>query len=163
MGQMELKRSLHVIAIFCHFRCRVSSPLETAMERAFVAAIEARNRDNRHGLYLGIQNGWTFDEFPPLPVDGLAIGREVTVGIYRVDFLLLGTDNRRFHRRVVCECDGHAFHDARPSQIRADRARDRFMELRDFRVLRYSGDEIRGNADRCAAEAIRLATGSAGL
>ena len=46
--------------------------------------------------------------------------------------------------KIVVECDGFAFHSSKNAFIN-DRKRDRALQLKGYRVLRYSGSEIHEN------------------
>lgn len=81
--------------------------------------------------------------------------QQAEIGSYRVDFLIhdatlpfsLGKP-----RWIVVECDGHDFHEKTKKQARRDKQRDRFLQARGYRVLRFTGSEIWQDAERCADE-----------
>jgi very-short-patch-repair endonuclease len=75
------------------------------------------------------------------------LGQQVTLGQYRVDFLLMGGADRR----IVIECDGHDFHSTK-SQIQRDKSRDRWLNTHGFMVLRFTGSEIWADTAQCAGE-----------
>lgn len=83
------------------------------------------------------------------------IGVQHEVGPYRADFALFGSEIE-----VIIECDGHAFHEKTKEQAAKDKARDRFLAESGYRVLRFTGSEIWANPFACAAQAMRIATGS---
>lgn len=85
----------------------------------------------------------------------LVVERQVTIGKYRVDFLLsawcygrIWTGRGRFvdvsprWRQLVVECDGHDFHEKTREQVARDKARDRFIVSSGYDVFRFSGSEI---------------------
>lgn len=65
------------------------------------------------------------------------------VGPYRLDFLV--------GERLVIEIDGFEFH-ADQQSFRRDRERDRYLELRGYRVLRFTAAEVLYDWDACEAE-----------
>lgn len=65
-----------------------------------------------------------------------------SVGIYRVDFLLIAVDpQRRTSRRLVVECDGKDFHTSE-QQIARDQKRDEEIAEAGLRVVRFTGSSI---------------------
>ena len=69
------------------------------------------------------------------------------IGPYRADFYLPG-------RRLVLECDGHAWH-SRPEQRARDRARDAYMTERGFLVRRMTGKAIVRDTRQAVSWALR--------
>lgn len=67
------------------------------------------------------------------------------VGAYRLDFALPD-------KRLAIEVDGFTFHSSRDAFNR-DRRRQADLEMLGWRVLRFTGDEIRTNAWDCVARA----------
>lgn len=70
---------------------------------------------------------------------------QVWIGRYRVDFLVGG--------RLIIEVDGYQHH-ADQAAFRRDRERDRYLELRGFRVLRFTAAEVMFDLDACEAEVL---------
>lgn len=62
---------------------------------------------------------------------------QVKIGPYRVDFLIQTED-----AKIVVECDGHDFHEKTKEQAAKDKKRDRFLQSKGYRVLRFTGSEI---------------------
>lgn len=58
---------------------------------------------------------------------------------------------------IVCECDGHQFHEATKEQAARDRSRDRRLQAAGYIVFRFTGSEIAADADACAASIIEMA------
>ncbi len=83
--------------------------------------------------------------------------QQVAVGPYRVDFLIhdatLPFDLGK-PRWIVVECDGHDFHERTKEQARRDKQRDRFLQSKGYRVLRFTGSELWADAEACADELI---------
>lgn len=71
---------------------------------------------------------------------------QVQIGRYRADFV---------SGRTVIECDGHASHSS-AQQRTHDAQRDRWLQSRGYRVIRFTGSEIHRDADACARQAIEL-------
>jgi very-short-patch-repair endonuclease len=67
---------------------------------------------------------------------------------YRLDFAHLPT-------RTAIELDGYYYH-ADPERFRKDRQRDRALAAQGWRVVRFAGDEVLANVERCVEETIRL-------
>lgn len=121
---------------------------ESPIEELFLAAVYASNIDWGDApvhIYMGeyYEDGTRFD--------GTHLWPQVQIGNYRVDFLFeyIGPRGRR---RVIVECDGHAFHERTKEQASSDKARDRFLVSRGFQVLRFTGSEIYRDPIICWAE-----------
>lgn len=80
----------------------------------------------------------------------LTIDMQKKIGSYRADFLLTLTVSdydddclpiEAAHAAVI-ECDGHDFRDRTKQQASRDRARDRFMQMQNIAVLRFTGSDI---------------------
>jgi very-short-patch-repair endonuclease len=67
---------------------------------------------------------------------GFHFRRQTPIGPYIVDFAALGA-------RIVIEIDG-GWH-AMPASIRSDDERDKFLQSRGFRVLRYGNSDVDRN------------------
>ncbi len=79
---------------------------------------------------------------------GVEIKQQVSIGHYRVDFLI---GRRKADGKgdclVVVECDGQRYHD--PDE---DAKRDRFIQIQGAAILRFTGSEINRHPARCASE-----------
>jgi very-short-patch-repair endonuclease len=53
---------------------------------------------------------------------------------------------------MIVECDGHDFHEKTKEQARRDKQRDRFLQSRGYKVLRYTGSEIWADPTECSDE-----------
>lgn len=71
---------------------------------------------------------------------------EVLGGRYRLDFALLTRDFS-----LDIECDGYPYHHTEP-QISADNDRDWTLECAGWRVIRFTGAKINGNAAGCVEQ-----------
>lgn len=81
---------------------------------------------------------------------GVEIKQQITIGRYRVDFLMgRRLEDGRSDCLAVVECDGAAYHE--PEE---DKRRDRFMQIHGAAVLRFTGSEIERDAAKCAGEVL---------
>lgn len=80
---------------------------------------------------------WNVDHLYPDAPGELKFETQVSIGKYRVDFLLEWNACR-----IVVECDGHEFHEKTKSQAQRDKSRDRYLTSQGYHVLRYTGSEI---------------------
>jgi very-short-patch-repair endonuclease len=122
---------------------------ESPIEALFLAAVFASNidwGDNPVHIYTA----------PYCPDTGRFEGDhlwpQTQIENYRVDFLFEHVW-RAGRRRVIVEIDGHDFHEKTREQAAADKARDRFLVARGYRVLRFSGSEVYRDPFCCWAEA----------
>lgn len=79
---------------------------------------------------------------------------QVIIGAYRVDFFIAYRTSKKL-TGVVIECDGHEFHEKTKQQVRRDKARDRFLQSKDYKVLRFAGSELWEHPMLCADQALR--------
>lgn len=91
--------------------------------------------------------------------DQVALCQQHLLGDYRADFFLTGYHENSPVRSVVVEVDGHEFHERTKEQARHDRSRDRAVQRRGHKVLRFTGSEVYADPFRCAQEAIEAALG----
>lgn len=74
---------------------------------------------------------------------------------YRLDFAVHVTgivDGKPKSAWIGVECDGHEFHERTKEQAQRDKARDRQLALKGFRMLRFTGSEIYRHAFVCAVD-----------
>lgn len=119
-------------AAIAQIEARAESPIERLLGVAIVRAAERCRMMHDHILI----NGWVLE-------CQSWIGRK-----YRADFELAPTSGAG----IVVEADGHAFHEKTPEQAGNDRARDNWMQVRGYRVLRFTGTQITRHAERCALD-----------
>ena len=93
---------------------------------------------------------------------GILITPQKRIGRYRVDF-----EVRYFRRdedapisKVLVECDSQAFHDRTEKERRAEKIRDRFLQVSGYKVFRFTGKEIIEDPFLVAAEIIAFVTGA---
>lgn len=92
--------------------------------------------------------GRMFDALTTAYMAGFSFHNQFEVGPYRLDFAFLHHDGRR----VAVEVDGHDYHERTKEQARNDKKRDRYLTRNGWQVLRFTGQEIHRDADRCASE-----------
>jgi very-short-patch-repair endonuclease len=77
---------------------------------------------------------------------------QLDVPPYRLDFAWCNDcDEDPACGGLAVEIDGHDFHKSK-AQRTADARRDRYLELRGWHVMRFTGSEVFANADKCARE-----------
>ena len=90
--------------------------------------------------------------------DGIYIYPQYHVEKYRVDFLIeqhgLGSDKHL--GPVVVELDGHDFHDKDKRQRSYEKARDRFLVKKGYRVLHFTGSDVVADPFKVAYEALEM-------
>lgn len=75
---------------------------------------------------------------------------QVKTGRYRLDFALEAPTFK-----LAIEIDGYDYHSSK-EQKAADYQRDRYLQSRGWRVVRFSGSEVHKNASQCVLEAVRI-------
>ena len=93
----------------------------------------------RHGAIVALGFRWETQQW---------VG---TLKRFCLDFAFTAEDGRK----LCVEVDGHAFHNLTKEQALSDRVRDRVLMMEGWRVIRFAGEEIHTNADRCADEIIQ--------
>lgn len=74
--------------------------------------------------------------------------REYAISHIHVDFAFP-------HHKLAVECDGHRYHSSSDDKKR-DAKRDAFLKRRGWRVLRFTGDELRDDVGSCVRKIERL-------
>ena len=125
---------------------------------------------------------WILDEendelFTTSGIEGdtvLYVMPQAELGDYRVDFALELHFTDPFHRmaamfgkpkptntpevvikKLVVECDGHAFHEKTALQAKRDKSRDRDLLADGHPVMRFTGSEIYRAPLRCATQLVQ--------
>ena len=90
--------------------------------------------------------------------DGIYIKPQFQVEKYRVDFLIeqRGIGPASHLGPVVVELDGHAFHDKDKHQRAYEKARDRLLVKKGYKVLHFTGSEVVADPFKVAYEALDL-------
>ena len=90
---------------------------------------------------------------------GLYITPQAKIGTYRVDFLIearcLGRSGD-VYAPVIVELDGHDFHDKDKRQRSYEKARDRFLVKRGYRILHFTGSDVVADPFKVAYEALEM-------
>lgn len=90
--------------------------------------------------------------------DGIYIHPQFQVEKYRVDFLIrqhgIGPDEHL--GPVIVELDGHDFHDKDKRQRSYEKARDRFLVKKGYRVLHFTGSDVVADPFKVAYEALEM-------
>ena len=94
----------------------------------------------------------------PVPARGLHCWPQAPIGKYKVDFLLSqsGLGPEEIYTPVVVELDGHEFHDKDKRQRSYEKARDRFLVKRGYKVLHFTGSDVVADPYRVAFEALEM-------
>lgn len=120
---------------------RAMDRCESFIERRFLAALLFSERFTFDAKDVGVAED----------TDGIILGQQVIIGEYRVDFAM---KRRGFDSiRLAIELDGHRFHGASADQVTRDRARDRDVTSKDWRIVRFTSREVIADAMLCAEEA----------
>lgn len=82
---------------------------------------------------------------------GLKAQQPALGGKYRIDFALPD-------KKIGIELDGYAWHSSREAFTK-DRERQRELELAGWRIIRFSGSEVKNDAARCVLQAATLVRG----
>lgn len=130
---------------------RMESPIEDMFWIAVHAQCLAEN--------IAVNPGPVYDDKGSLVLgDGIVIRPQVTIGAFRVDFVLsqVGIGPAELLRPVVVELDGHAFHDKDKKQRAYEKGRDRFLVKEGFRVLHFTGSEVVADPHKAAYEVLDM-------
>lgn len=86
--------------------------------------------------------GTPFEPVRPLRQWEIQVWAQERILDWPADFVIatLGPDDKE--RIAVVECDGHAFHERTKEQAQRDRSRDRAVQGRGWRMIRYTGSEL---------------------
>lgn len=88
---------------------------------------------------------------------GIYITPQHKVEKYRVDFLIQRIDRLTQELSpVVVELDGHDFHDKDKRQRSYEKARDRLLVRKGYRVLHFTGSDVVADPFKVAHEALEL-------
>lgn len=151
-GRMQIDRfSDFAISIV---RTELKSPIEDLFYIAFCAQVEAEFQV-LNPQYVGDGNGGVKDG------EGVYIKPQYKIGNYRADFLIYQNGLLEHPSApVIVELDGHDFHDKDKHQRAYEKARDRFLVRRGFKVLHFTGSEVVEDPYKVAFEALCVAGGN---
>jgi very-short-patch-repair endonuclease len=127
---------------------------ESPIEKLLLVALIAEGRIDGF-TQIHVMTG----EMPERPSfdEAAFIYPQTKVGPYRVDFAIWDASlpfSLADPRIMVVECDGHDFHEKTKEQAARDKKRDRFLQSRGYKVLRFTGSEIWADPSACAEEII---------
>ena len=128
------------------------SDLESPIEDRFLIACAALCDAALCEMHVGIADPNGSDR-------GFFIQPQARIDQYRVDFLLTqyGIGPEDIYSPVIVELDGHDFHDKDKRQRSYEKARDRHLVKRKYRVLHFTGSDIVADPFRAAHEALDMA------
>jgi very-short-patch-repair endonuclease len=72
---------------------------------------------------------------------------QAVIGKYRADFL--------YNNRYVIEIDGKCFHEGQ-LQMQKDYERERYLLSNGYKVIRFTGAEVRKNARQCITQMMEV-------
>jgi len=133
---------------------KYGSPIEVAFAAATHALCTTRFQDE---VGYVAEFGLTHRQLCERPMEGrqfAAVAPQVQIGLSRVDFLIVHPRGLSGLGGVVIEVDGHDFHERTKEQAQRDKARDRELQDRGFRVFRFTGSEVWRDPFSCAQDAI---------
>jgi len=130
---------------------------QSPIEELFLAAVYASNIDWGDSPVHIYMAQYTEDA---TRFEGDHLWTQAQIGSYRVDFLFERIGPRDT-RRVIVECDGHDWHEKTKEQATSDKARDRYLVAKGFKVLRFTGSELYRDPVCCWAEARNVLWGLA--
>lgn len=93
------------------------------------------------------------DDLPHFPFLVMQMPLELDGRRLRLDFAIVEPEEDRF--RVAIELDGHDFHERTREQAESDKSRDRLLQAKGWRVLRFTGSEIVRDVGSCWMDVIR--------
>lgn len=116
------------------------SPIEIAMLRALATDPELLVAGEPHII---VPDGSSEGD----PESRCIIEMQKRIGRFRADFAV--TVKFPNERRVIVECDGHAFHERTKEQAQREKSRDRELLMAGWPVMRFTGSEIHKDAQAC--------------
>lgn len=93
---------------------------------------------------------WSVGYFPLSKIGVLT--PQVQEGPYRIDFVLV-PNNRLL--KVAVELDGQEYHKTKEQRAH-DYKRERYLQHRGWKIIRFTGSEIYGDAEKCVKETLEL-------
>ena len=136
---------------------KCESPIEKILVAEFLRPWTTQAWDLRPEVLLPPSGSIEHVEAPP--IEGVYLWPQVTIGPYRVDFIVGVNANYNATSYVIVECDGHEFHERTKAQAQRDKARDRYLTGRGYRILRFTGSEIYRDPEAIWNEIISIALG----
>lgn len=104
-------------------------------------------------------NGFEAEEWKPGVHVGASISPQYEIGRYRVDFLATFSrwpdeNGNQKTKHLIVECDSQAFHERTEKERRYEKARDRYLQLKDLKIFHFTGKEIILDPFKVASEVL---------
>lgn len=148
----EEKSTIWAMIALYAWKSRGRSPFDWARDQEWVPPYI---KDFVDGVNSEIDTVYTLTESPieKLFLDNAidlipGLKPQYKIGPYRVDFAIPD-------QRIAIELDGHQYHSTKEQRTR-DAKRQRYLERNGWRVIRFTGSEVWGDASGCVEETIRL-------
>lgn len=140
----------------------ISRECESPIEKVFLAAIIFHQQLHGGGFpMIGVPSAERHAVAWESKRPELFIAPQQQVGQYRVDFIVgyagYGTLKQT---GVAVECDGHDFHEKTKEQAQRDKERDRYLQTKVAKVIRFTGSELYRQPLACAESAVTIAEGA---
>ena len=137
VGKFEAERFDQDVWCYCVEKDSPESPIEQIL----YCALKYIQRINRINDYENALIGKT--EY----LIGLNIFSQLKIDQYRCDFFIeYGSHIRggfqQFHKELIVECDSQQFHERTEKERRYEKARDRYLTVKGYKVFHYTGSEI---------------------
>lgn len=149
--QAASEEALRFVEAFGPIKAKCESPIEEVL----MAALYIASKICEETIHF-MPGGSSLPDRPFFDQTAF-IYQQIGLGQYRVD-IAIHDATLPFEigepRIMIVECDGHDFHERTKEQARRDKQRDRFLQSRGFKVLRFTGSEIWADPDQCADEII---------
>lgn len=133
-----------------HVAETVGSICESPIEKGMLRAFAALRLVDRRIVIVGFQTGLILTEW------SARIIPQYVCDQYRLDFAVHITDDAGLSEWIGVECDGHDYHERTREQAARDKARDRTLTNKGFRILRFTGSEIYRDNMGCALQVYDL-------
>ena len=119
---------------------RCESPIERILVAEYLNPRTGQNWGERCELL--VPPSGLIEHCAAPPMEGFYLWPQIKIGPYRVDFVFGARQADGEMTWAIIECDGHDFHEKTRGQAQRDKARDRYLIGRGYRVLRFTGSEV---------------------
>jgi len=154
-AKAEAAAEIHNLYSYAADRCE--SPIEKILVAEFVRPWTTLSWDTRPEILIPPSGSIEHVQAPPM--DGVYLWPQIAIGPYRVDFVVGVNVLDRPTSYAIVECDGHDYHERTKEQAQRDKARDRYLTGKGFRILRYTGSEIYRDPEAIWNEIISILMG----
>ena len=125
----------------------IKSPIEQILHSAFRTLMELNGLKESEPIFI---------ENKPY-IFGTTLVPQKQIGDYRVDFLAYYSsepkrDGSQIYKEVIVECDSQQFHERTERERRYEKARDRFLQNKGYKIFHFTGKEIKDKPFMVAAE-----------